>query len=54
MTRRIIVQNSSLGTLWFAAWLFTVGYLHLGFWKGLWALVVWPYYIGSYMAGPVG
>ena len=45
-----IIQHSSLGMLWFAGWLFTVGYLHLGFWRGLWALVVWPYYIDSYIA----
>lgn len=49
-----IIQHSSLGMLWFAGWLFTIGYLHFGFWRGLWALVVWPYYIGSYLAGLPG
>jgi len=28
------------------AWLFTIGYLHLTFWKGVLAIVLWPVYIG--------
>ena len=28
------------------AWLFTIGYLHLTFWKGLLAIVLWPVYLG--------
>ena len=31
---------------WFAGWLFTIGFLHLSFWTGVWAIVLWPYYIG--------
>ena len=42
-----IKQHGGAGLLWFAAWLFTIGFLHLSFWKGLLALVVWPYYLGS-------
>ena len=42
-----IEQHSSLGMLWFAGWLFSIGFLHLPFWKGVLALVVWPYYIGA-------
>lgn len=34
------------GGLWIAAWLFTIGYLHLAFWKGVLALILWPYYLG--------
>ncbi len=34
------------GGLWIAAWLFTIGYLHLTFGKGVLALIVWPYYLG--------
>ena len=41
-----IEQHSLAGCLWFAAWLFTVGFLHLSFWKGVFAIVLWPYYIG--------
>lgn len=42
-----IEQHGSLGMLWFGAWLFTVGYLHLGFWKGVLAVLLWPYYLGA-------
>jgi hypothetical protein len=28
------------------AWLFTIGYLHLTFWNGVLAIVLWPVYIG--------
>lgn len=41
-----IEQHSAIGMLWFAAWLFTIGFLHLSFWKGVLALIVWPYYLG--------
>ncbi len=37
----------SLGWLWFVGWLFTIGYVHLGFWQGVFALCIWPYYLGS-------
>lgn len=51
MTEKIrIEQHSFGGMLWFAAWLFTVGYLGLGFWKGAFALVLWPYYLGTALA----
>jgi hypothetical protein len=36
----------NIGTVWFAAWLFAIGYLNLTFWKGVLAIVVWPYYLG--------
>jgi hypothetical protein len=42
-----IEQHSVSGSLWFGGWLFTIGYLHLAFWKGVLAIVLWPYYIGS-------
>ena len=51
MTSRInITQHSSVGTLWFAGWLFAAGYLKLGFWWGVLALIVWPYLLGAYFA----
>lgn len=41
------VQHHSLwGGLWFGGWLFTLGYLKLAFWKGVLALLLWPYYLG--------
>ena len=32
--------------LWAIGWLFTMGYLKLTFWKAVFAIVIWPYYIG--------
>ena len=45
-----IEQHSSIGLLWVAGWLFTIGYLGLGFWQGLLALIIWPYDLGVYFA----
>ena len=45
-----IEQHSAIGMLWFGAWLFTVAFLHLSFWKGALALLVWPYYLGVALA----
>jgi hypothetical protein len=41
-----IEQHSIAGTVWCGAWLFTIGFLRLTFWKAVFALVVWPYYLG--------
>ena len=46
MERIRIEQHSWTGTLWAFGWLFTIGYLHLPFWKGVLALLLWPYYLG--------
>ena len=45
-----IVQHSLAGGFWLAAWLFTIGFLKLTFWQGVWAIVIWPYYLGLYCA----
>jgi hypothetical protein len=45
-----IEQHSSIGLAWIAGWLFSLGYLQLTFWKGLFALLIWPYYIGAHFA----
>ncbi|HEY7728920.1 MAG TPA: hypothetical protein VID50_10760 [Candidatus Eisenbacteria bacterium] len=37
-----------MGSLWFMGWLFTIGFLRLAFWKGVLALLVWPYYLGVF------
>jgi len=50
MDRIHITQHSSLGAFWFAGWLFTIGFLHLDFMKGLFGLIIWPYYMGNYFA----
>ena len=45
-----IEQHSISGTLWLAAWLFTIGFLKLSFWQGVLAILLWPYYFGVYAA----
>jgi hypothetical protein len=47
MERIRIEQHSFMGTVWFGGWLFTIGFLHLTFWKGVAAIVVWPYFLGT-------
>ena len=39
--------------IWLIGWLFTIGYLKLTFWKGVFALIVWPYYLGVYFHKPI-
>jgi hypothetical protein len=51
-TERIkIEQHSFGGMLWLAGWLFTIGFLQLSFGKGVFALVLWPYYLGVRFGG---
>ena len=50
MAQKTIRVENALGGLWFAGWLFTLGWLGLGFWKGLLAILLWPYYIGVAMS----
>lgn len=45
-----IEQHSAVGMLWFVGWLFTLGLLDLGFWRGVLALFIWPYYLGTTFA----
>lgn len=55
MSEKIKIEQHSLGGMfWFAAWLFTLGILDLTFWKGVLALLVWPYYLGSALAPLLG
>ena len=55
MERKInITQHSSTGMLWCIGWLFSIGFLKLGFWQGLLGIIVWPYYLGSHFSGIFG
>lgn len=46
--------TGALNLLWVGGWLFSLGYLQLGFWKGLLGLIMWPYYIGIAFAASGG
>ena len=51
MTKHIeIKKQSGRCMLWLIGWLFTIGFLGLTFWQGLFALLVWPYYLGVRLA----
>jgi uncharacterized membrane protein len=52
MARFRIERHGFAGTAWFAGWLFTLGFLHLTFWKGVLAIVLWPYYLGVMLRLP--
>lgn len=39
--------NISISGVWFAAWMFTVGYTKMTFGQGVVALFIWPYYLGA-------
>lgn len=46
--KRIKIENHVFGGgLWIVGWLFTIGYLHLSFWEGALALLIWPYHLGQ-------
>ena len=47
-TERIrIEQHGFAGAVWFGAWLFTTGLLHLTFWRAVLGILIWPYYLGA-------
>jgi hypothetical protein len=46
MARKVEVSGIT-GPIWFMGWLFTIGYVHLSFWKAVLAIVIWPYYLGA-------
>lgn len=42
-----VEQHGGTGLLWIAAWLFTIGFLEMSFWRAVLALVIWPYDLGA-------
>ena len=47
------VENHSVaGAAWFGGWLFTIGFLKLTFFKGVLAILLWPYYLGIHFGIP--
>ena len=48
-----IEQHGGLGLLWAAGWLFTIGYSDLSFWRGVLAVLIWPYHLGVDLAPAV-
>lgn len=49
-----VEQHGFTAFSWFAGWLFTIGFLHLAFWPGVLAVVLWPYFLGVEIAAMIG
>ncbi len=48
-----IEHHPFMGMVWFAAWLFTIGFIHLTFWQKVVAILLWPYYLGLHFSPPM-
>jgi hypothetical protein len=47
-TSRVKVNvATSTAPIWFIGWLFTIGFAKLTFFKGVLALLLWPFYLGA-------
>jgi len=46
-------QSGSAVIVGIWAWLFTIGYLHLAFWKAVLGIILWPYYLGTNFGTPL-
>lgn len=50
-----VEQHCSAGIFWVVGWLFTIGILHLPFfWRGVLAIIIWPFYLGDLISKFVG
>jgi uncharacterized membrane protein len=53
--QKIKIENHTFaGGVWIIGWLFTIGFMHLSFWKGVLAIIIWPYYIGTTISSLIG
>lgn len=50
-----VMENKSYSMqvegFWAAGWLFTIGFAKLSFWQAVLGLLIWPWYLGSAIAG---
>jgi hypothetical protein len=44
--RKITVDTGLVGSIWFIGWLFTWAFAKLIGWQILFAIIIWPYYVG--------
>jgi uncharacterized membrane protein len=42
-----VEQHSGVGGLWLIGWIFSIGFLELGFLKAVLAILIWPYFLGD-------
>lgn len=50
-TRVKIDCGAVMAPVWVMGWLFTIGFVGLTWPRLLWAVVLWPYYLGRALAG---
>ncbi len=50
MSKIQIEQHGGIGIVWCIGWLFTIGFLGLSFWQGVFAILIWPYFIGVHFS----
>ena len=50
--KKIKVETS--GPIWLIGWLFTLGFVQMGFWKAVLAILIWPYFLGVAVADKLG
>jgi hypothetical protein len=48
-----IESHTVSGGLWIGGWMFTIGFLHLAFWKGVLGFFIWPYYLGVFFGAAI-
>jgi hypothetical protein len=46
---KVSANSPAHASFWFVGWLFTIGYVKLHFWPGVFALIIWPYYLGQHI-----
>jgi hypothetical protein len=50
MEKAKIEHHTFMGSVWVLGWLFTIGFLHLGFTKAVFAILLWAYYLGVHFS----
>jgi len=52
---KLHVETATKGApIWLIGWLFTIGFAELTFWKGVIAVLVWPYFLGQALLKMLG
>lgn len=47
---KIKIEQQTFPGVWFLGWLFTIGFLKLGFPKAVFAILLWAYYLGVHFS----
>ena len=48
--RNVHVGSGLAGVIWFGGWLFTIGFAKLIWWQIILGVVVWPLFLGFFLA----